>query len=395
MKKTVDDFAFFGGKSVFDSFKTTMNLVVPDRNIFFKYAKASYTARQLTNNGPSVQELEHQLAKFHDVAHCIAFCNCFVGMQLALSLLALPKKEIIVPSLTYRRMADIIGWAGFQPRFCDVDPKTLAISPKTARECINENTAMILAPHPITNICDIEGMETLAAQHNLPLLFDSVEACGGTYSGKMIGGFGDCESFSMHPSKVFNSCEGGYITTNNSLLSEKLKKARTYGFEGKDHIALLGTNAKLNELHAAMGLATLSGIEKQLEANKKLHLSYQKALKDIPGIEVIQYRSNEKCNWKSLLICLNNNWPLDRKATLALLNAENIHARPFYSPAQHTTYQDQAGAGEQALPVTQRAVENHLILPFGSTVTIDDTTLVGDVFSALYNMHDAILERLQ
>ena len=383
-KHHVADFALFGGKPAFDAFRTTMNLVIPDRDVFFEHAKKSFDARHMTNNGPVVRELEEQLARFHQTGHCIAFCNCFTGMFVAMRHLALPgKNEVVVPSLTYRRMADIIDWAGLLPRFCDVDPQTLGISPATARPCINENTALILAPHPITHLCDIEGMEALAAEYGLPLMFDSVEACGGDHRGKMIGGFGNCESFSMHPSKVLNSCEGGYITTNDDKLAQTLRSARAFGFSGRDTIAMLGYNAKLNELHAAVGMATLSGIEQQLADNKRLHLAYQAQLGGLSGVTVISYDMNAKRNWKSLLVRLDEAWPFSREKTLQLLNAENIHARAHYSPPQHSTFPRQAGKGEIPLPVTDEAATNHLLLPFGSTMSVEDTEIVGRVFHSM------------
>ena len=394
-KQHIDDFALFGGKQAFASFRTTMNLVVPDRDIFFTYAKESFAARHLTNHGPTMKELERQLAEFHGVRHCLTFCNCFTAMYIALRCLALAgKREVVVPSLTYRRMADIIDWAGLLPRFCDVDPETLGISPATARPCINENTALLLAPHPITRLCDIDGMERLAQEYGLPLFFDSVEACGGAHTDRMIGGFGDCESFSMHPSKVLNSCEGGYITTNNNDIAQTLKLARAYGFFGRDNIIMLGHNAKLNELHAAMGLATLAGIERQFADNKRIHLAYQAHLSGLPGVTVIPYDHAEKRNWKSVLVRLDDAWPFSREETLQVLNAENIHARPYYSPPQHVSVPRQAGQGVHLMPVTDQAAASHLILPFGSAVSEEDTAIVGQVLRGMSVLRTPLKERL-
>ena len=394
-KRSVSDFALFGGQPIFASFRTTMNLVVPDREVFFRYAEQSFKNRHLTNNGPAVQKLEEQLGELHQVRHCICFCNCFTGMYLTLRVLALAgRKEVVVPSLTYRRMADIIDWAGLLPRFCDVEKETLGVSPSTVRPCINKDTALILAPHPITRLCDIEGMEMLAHEYGLPLVFDSVEACGGTYHGKMIGGFGNCESFSMHPSKVLNSCEGGYVTTNDDELAHKLRITRAFGFYGRDHIETLGLNAKLNELHAAMGLATLCNLDKQIEQNKRVHLAYQKYLSELPGITVIDYDRNERRNWKSALVRLDDAWPFTRAETLQILNAENIHARAYYSPPQHMTFPRQAGKNEHILSVTQEAAENHFLLPFGSTISEADTAVVGEGFTSMLEQSVAIHKKM-
>lgn len=391
MKKSLDDLAFFGGQPIFKRFKTTMNLPKPDKDEFFNALKISYDKHQITNNGPLVQLLEKKLSGFHQAEYCVAFCNCFVGMTIALRELALPgRDEIIVPTLTYRRMADMILWAGYVPRFCDVDPNTLGITPKEVEPCINEHTALILSPHPISNLSDIEGMERLSRKYRLPLFFDSVEATGGSYKGRMIGSFGDAESFSMHPSKVINGAEGGYITTNNKRLATSLSSHRSHGFGEDDEIAGLGCNAQLNELHAAMALASLSTMDDLLEENKRHHLSYQAHLEPIDGLRVVKYPLNEQRNWKSVLVELEPSWPLTRKQTLDVLNKENIHARAYYSPAQHTTIRKQAGFGETPFPVTEEAVEKYMLLPFGWSVSMEDITVVADMLNFIKEQGEAI-----
>ena len=185
MKKNIEDFAVFGGAPVFDSVKTTMNLPRPDKDIFLRELKKSIECRKITDNGPQLLQLEQKLAEFHETKHCIAFSTCFYAMSITLRELALSgKNEVIVPSFTYRRMSDIISWAGLIPRFCDVDEQTLGVTPEQAELCVNDNTAIILAPHPISNLCDIDGMTSLAKKYGLPLLFDAVEANGGCYRGK-------------------------------------------------------------------------------------------------------------------------------------------------------------------------------------------------------------------
>jgi dTDP-4-amino-4,6-dideoxygalactose transaminase len=291
-------------------------------------------------------------------------------------------------------MADIIDWAGLLPRFCDVDSETLGISPATVQPCINENTALILAPHPVTHLCDIDGIEHLARKYGLPLCFDSAEACGGMHKGRMIGGFGDCEAFSMHPRDVLHSCEGGYITTDNDDIAQTLKLARSFGFFGRDNIVMLGHNAKLNELHAAMGLATLAGLERRFADNRRIHLAYQAHLADLPGVAIISYDRAEKRNWKSVLVRLDDAWPFSREETLRVLGAENIHARPCYSPPQHVSVPRQAGKGGRLMPVTEKAATCHLLLPCGSTVSEEDAVRVSQVLHSMLALRAPLKKRL-
>jgi dTDP-4-amino-4,6-dideoxygalactose transaminase len=391
MKKTIDALAFFGGQPVFNAVKTTMNLPRPDKEGFFRGLKKSFDVHQISDNGLLVRTLEEKLAEFHKVKHCVAFCSCFIGMTIALREMALPGKvEIVIPSLTYRRMADIVLWAGYLPRFCDVDPNTLGVTPKEVEPCINENTALILAPHPIVNLCDLDGMEQLAGKYNLPLLIDAVEAFGGSHNGKPIGSFGDAESFSLHPSKILNGAEGGYITTNNKDLAESLRSHRSYGFTEDDEISGLGFNAKSNELHAAMALATFSTLDGLLAENRRHHLCYQTHLEKIDGLRVVKYPTDEKRNWKSVLVELESSWPLTRQQTLDILNDENIWARAYYSPAQHVAIRKQAGAGETSLSVTTDAVEKYMLLPFGYSVSMEDIEIVANILQFIRDNSAAI-----
>ena len=270
-KNNLEELALFGGESLFASPKSTSNLLQPDFEKFLNYSKLFFNQRQYTNNGPNVRLLEKRLAEFHQTNFCITFCSGFWALALAIKALAIKgKTEIVMPSLTYRRMDDIAAWVNLKPHFCEVEQTTLAMSAETVRPCINENTALILGAHPIVNCCDVDGLVVLAKEKNIPLLFDSVESAYESTASGRIGGFGNAEGFSMHACKLINGFGGGYITTNDANLAEHLQKIRTFGFSGADNITMAGgMNAKLNEIHAAMALASLDGIEEQVLLNRE------------------------------------------------------------------------------------------------------------------------------
>lgn len=391
MKKSLSDFALYGGQQAFFSFRTTTNMVPPERDVFFYYAKRAFECRQFTNNGDNLKELERQLALFHDVKHCICVSSGFMALMLAVKVLALPgKSEVVIPSLAYRSSAYILEWAGFVPHFCDVEEETRTVSSDTLEKCINDNTAALVVPHPMVTLCDIEDVTALAKKYNLPLVFDSVEAFGASYKGKMLGGYADAEIFSMHASKALNSCEGGYITTNNDDLAQILKKMRSFGFISKDTVDCLGYNTKLNELHAAMGLAGLSWIDRQFEENKNMHLAYQKNFKDFSGLEIIPYEEDEKRNWKSCLVKITEQWPFSRELTLKFLNAENINAREYYNPPLHLKHPRERCIFSE-LPNTEKVSQNYMLLPFGYSMKAEETEIVADVLKAMLRFKNEIL----
>ena len=372
-KRLIDELAFFGGDCLFNEPKSTSNLVQPDFDNFLHYSKLFFNRQHYTNNGVLVKLLEKRLAEFHDSKFCVAFCNGFWGIVLAMTSLALKgKTEIIMPSLTYRRMADIAAWARLKPHFCEVDPNTLSPNRQTVSECINDRTALILAVHPIVNCCDIEGLVRLGAEHGITVLFDSVEYVYESSNNGKVGKFGDAECFSMHASKLLNGFEGGYVTTNNAELSHRLALLRTYGFEGQDNCVIPGgLNAKLNEIHAAMALANLDRMDQQLIHNRQLYRQYQTDLLMLPGIRLLEFDESVSTSYKNIVVELLDNWPLNRDDTLAILNAENILARAYYSPPLHQkdmSYQHVSAS----LPTTDFLAKRFMLLPCGEFVKLHD-----------------------
>ncbi|MGC8463036.1 MAG: DegT/DnrJ/EryC1/StrS family aminotransferase [Acidimicrobiales bacterium] len=371
------DLALAGGHPLFDVPRSASNLAAPDVERFLAYSRRFYDARRYTNTGPLSVELERRLAQLHDVEHCVTFASGFWALVLALRALALPgRDQVVLPSLTYRRMADVARWASLVPRFCDVDPGTLAIDASTVEPCLGPETAVVLAVHPIVNCCAVDDLEDLATSHHLPLLVDGVESCYETFHGRKVGSFGNAEVFSLHASKLVNGFEGGYLTTDDGDLAGKLALQRGFGFNGHDNVEHFGINAKLNEVHAAMALANLDELEEQVADHRRRYHAYRRALAGIPGLRLLAFDESEQTSCKNIVVELLDDWPLRRALTLELLQAEGILARAYYAPALHqrpTAYRTVAGP----LPVTERLAERFVLLPSGSRVSLTDVAAIG------------------
>jgi len=394
-KKKIEDLVIFGGESLFLIPKSTSNLLKPDFEKFMAYSKLFFDQHQYTNNGPNVKLLEKRLADFHQTDYCITFCSGFWAIALTISALALKgKNEIIMPSLTYRRMADIAAWVNLKPHFCEVEPATLAMSAATVLPCINENTALILAAHPIVNCCDVDGLVALAKEKNIPLLFDSVESVyESTASGK-VGGFGNAEGFSLHACKLMNGFGGGYITTNDASLARQLALMRGFGFEQMDKIVVSnGMNAKLNEMHAAMALASLDGVDEQVTGNRQHYYTYKRLLSAISGIRLLEFDENHEAGYKNIVVELLDEWPLTRQDTISILNAEKILARPYYSPPLHSKPMAFPHVSSD-LPVTDMLAERFLNLPCGQLVSNDDIVDIVEILGFLSANAGPISRRL-
>ncbi|MBE0627423.1 MAG: aminotransferase class I/II-fold pyridoxal phosphate-dependent enzyme [Burkholderiales bacterium] len=395
-KNNLEELAIFGGSSMFAIPKSTSNLLQPNFRQFMGYSKLFFDQHQYTNNGPNVKLLEQRLAAFHETAYCVTFCTGFWAIALAIVALALKgKTEIVMPSLTYRRLADIAAWVNLKPRFCEVEAATLAMSAATVRPCINENTALILGAHPIVNCCDVDGLVALAKEKNIPLLFDSVESVYESTAGGKVGGFGSAEAFSLHACKLLNGFGGGYITTNDASLARQLDSMRGFGFGGVNNVVVPdGINASLNEMHAAMTLASLDGVDEQVERNRQRYYTYRRLLPAIPGIRLLEFNERYRAGYKNIVVELLDEWPLTRADTISILNAEKILARAYYSPPLHRKPMAFPHIPTD-LPVTDRLAEGYLNLPCGQLVSNDDIARIVEMLGFISANANQINDRLR
>lgn len=374
-----ESLSIMGGRPIFEHPRSTAGLYRPDFENFMQYSSTFIAQRQYTNNGPMVRLLELRLAELHRVDHCIAVVNGFWSLVLAMRVLAAPgKKEVIMPSLTYRRMADAVVTAGLVPHFVDVDPATLAMGVNEAKPAIGASTALILGVHPMVNVCDAPGLTRLAHSCSIPILFDSVESTVEMIEGQKVGSFEDAECFSLHASKLINGFEGGYITTNNADLADELRLLRGFGFQGQDTIVSLGLNAKLNEVHASMALANLDALPLHLRHNEDIYDAYSTELASIPGLELMSYSHGEATSFKTILVRLNREWGLTQAESLKVLNAEGIFARPYYNPPLHWE-QGTRGAVSSATTTTDALARSFLVLPSGHQVSTADVGLITEL----------------
>lgn len=394
-KKCMNDLALFGGPRLFDRDLSTSNLLQPDIEKFLGYSRIFFDQGQYTNNGPNVKLLERRLAEFHQTEFCVTFCSGFWAIALAISALAIVgKTEIVMPSLTYRRLNDIAAWVKLKPRFCEVDPITLSMSAATVRPCINENTALILGVHPIVNCCDADELATLAEERNIPILFDSVESAYESVPNGRVGGFGCAEAFSLHVCKLLNGFGGGYVTTNNADLAKQLSIMRGFGFDGMDHIAVpSGLNAKLNEMHAAMTLASLDDVEAQVARNRERYYAYKRLLAGVPGIRLLEFDERYRQGFKNIVTELTDDWPLSREYTISILNAEGILARAYYAPPLHRRPMKYEFVHAD-LPLTDQLSERFLSLPCGHFVSVENIGEMVGMLAFISANGRAIEERL-
>ncbi len=335
--------------------------------------------RWLTNNGIYLQEFEEVVARQAGVRHCVAMCNATIAMEMAVRALGL-QGDVIVPSFTFVATAHALQWQGITLKFCDIDPKTHMIDPTRVEELITPQTTGILAVHLWGGVCDTAALEAIARRHGLKLLFDAAHALGCSREGRMVGGFGDAEVFSFHATKFINTFEGGAVVTNDDALAEHLRKMRNFGFVGYDEVDCLGTNGKMTEVAAAMGLTSLESMDEFISTNRRNHEQYALRLKGIPGVILLPHDdAHGASNYQYIVLEIDEAVAgVSRDIVHRVLLAENVFARRYFYPGCHNMEPYHAlypNAGE-SLPHTEKLSERVLVLPTGTAVASNDIEII-------------------
>ena len=324
--------------------------------------------RWLTNQGRYVQEFEQCIADFVGVKHCIATCNGTAALEIAIRALGLAS-EVIVPSFTFIATAHALQWQGIMPIFCDINPRTHNIDPKQVRRLITSHTTGIIGVHIWGRPCDTEALTKIAQRRDLKLLFDAAHAFGCSHKRQMIGGFGNAEVFSFHATKILNTFEGGAVVTNNDELAVKIRLMKNFGFAGYDNVVSLGINGKMSEVSAVMGLTGLESFDEFVAVNHSNYKQYQQELNGVPGIRLITYDENEKCNYQYIILEAEN-----RDRLLEALHAENILARRYFYPGCH--HMEPYCSEGLSLPKTEHLVQRVLCLPTGTAIDSNDISRI-------------------
>ena len=363
--------AIFGGTPAFSENLHVGRPNIGDRQSLLNRIADMLDRRWLTNNGPYVRELEHQISKLIGVKHCICMCNGTVALEIACRAVGM-KGEVIVPSFTFVATAHALQWQEITPVFCDVDPLTHCIDPAKLERHITPRTSGILAVHTWGHPCDVEALSAIASRHGIKLVYDAAHAFACSHNGRMIGSFGDAEVFSFHATKFFNTLEGGAIATNNDDLAAKIRLMKNFGFRGTDNVIYIGTNGKMNEASAAMGLTNLESLPEFIAVNLDNYTRYRRGLAHIPGIRVLEYPEHEKCNYQYIIVEVDEyRTGVSRDVLVRILQAENILARRYFYPACHRMepYRSYFPHAGMLLPETELLTKRVLSLPTGTGVT--------------------------
>jgi len=383
-KRQASDLAINGGRPAFGEPLHVGRPNIGDKQQYLRMIGEMLERRWLSNNGPLVQEFETRLAKLLGVKHVVAMCNGTIALEIAIRACGLTG-EVIVPSYTFVATAHAIHWQGITPVFADIDPVTHCLDPAAVRRAITPRTSGVVGVHLWGQPAPVEALEVLCADRGLKLMFDAAHALGVSRGNRMIGGFGSCEVFSFHATKFLNCLEGGAATTNDDALAETMRLMRNFGFKGYDNVVHPGTNGKMPEACAAMGLVNLDHIDDFIAANRRNYQVYAELLNELPGLRVLPFEVAERNNWQYVVVEVGEPFGVSRDDIVSALHAENVLARRYFWPGCHRMqpYRDLYPWADTLLPNTNAVAGRVIVLPTGSTMSVADIETVCSVFRAL------------
>ena len=228
---------------------------LPPKEDYLAYLDRIWDSGQMTNQGGLTVELENKLSELFQTDFLLV-CNGTVALQLLLKLSGVEGGEVITTPFSYVATTSSILWEHSKPVYADIERERFCIDPEQVEACFTPETKAILATHVFGYPCDIEKLSMIAAEHKVPLIFDAAHAFGCVWQGKPLAYWGDGSACSFHATKLFHTAEGGGCIIHDRESKEKLDFMRRFGHCKDDHM-FLGINAKISELHAAMGLCNL------------------------------------------------------------------------------------------------------------------------------------------
>lgn len=307
---------------------------LPDFNEFMNEIESIWNNHWLTNNGEKSQELAKRLVDYLQVPEISLFTNGHLALELAIQAFGL-SGEIITTPYTFASTTHAIVRNGLTPVFCDINPDDFTMDVTKIESLITDKTSAILPVHVYGNICNVEEIERIAKKYDLKVIYDAAHAFGEKYKGIGIGNFGEASMFSFHATKVFNTIEGGAVTysNSNSDLGWTLSRLRNFGIKDEATVDWVGSNAKMNEFQAAMGLCNLRHLDENIAKRKSLVEHYRKNLEGIPGVQLNIEQEDVQSNYAYFPIVVHEKeYGKSRNELDELLKEQGIFPRKYFYP---------------------------------------------------------------
>ena len=320
--------------------------------------------RILSNSGPLHRELEARLCAFLGVDHISLMNNGMIALSAAMEAAGV-RGDVITTPYSFVATSHAVRLEQLNPVFVDIRAEDLNIDPAAVEAAITPRTRAIMAVHVYGNPCDVEALQRIADRHGLALIYDAAHAFGVTYRGRGLLSYGDFATLSFHATKAFNTFEGGAVIAASAAGKGRIDSYRNFGIADEVNIPAVGTNGKMSEFNAAVGLLQLDHFNHIRTQRRRVDQIYREGLAGIEGVEPLAIPPGTEPNFSYFPILVRPSYPLDRDGLYEALRSADIHSRRYFYPLLSSLpmYRDLPSAAPGALPVATRAAEQILCLP--------------------------------
>lgn len=354
---------------------------VPDYSEYCKEIRDIWGSRQLTHGGPKYKQLQSDLEKYLGCPHIVLYTNGHLALENVIAAMNFPKGgEVITTPFTFISTTHAIVRNNLVPVFCDVDPDNLTIDASKLEGLITEKTVAIVPVHVYGRICDVDAIENIAKKYSLKVIYDAAHAFGVKYKGISSANFGDASMFSFQATKVFNTFEGGAVCISDGSIVELLNELKNFGITGHESIQYVGGNAKMSELHAAVGICNLRHLEEEIARRKKAAMHYDERLSGVNGIRIPAPQRDVESNYAYYPVFFDG-FQKSRDEVFEELGREQIAARKYFYPITNSfaCYKNLPTADANKTPVAKYLGDTVLALPLYADLSLADTDKICDI----------------
>jgi dTDP-4-amino-4,6-dideoxygalactose transaminase len=359
---------------------------LPPIEEFIEGLREIWGTHWLTNRGPMLRRYEQILSEYFNTPNICLFNNGTLALQIGLQGMGI-SGEVITTPFTFVATTHALYWNKIRPVFVDIESEYYTIDPKAVEAAITPWTTAILAVHVYGYPCQLEALAEIARRHNLKLIYDAAHAFGVTVNGKSICHYGDLSMLSFHATKLYHSIEGGMLTFKDPGLKITFDYLKNFGFKNEMEVVMPGTNAKMNEMQALMGILVLQHIDELIERSRKIDEIYRDRLKNISGIkfpppvpkEIFYNHAYEPIE------IIEDEFGMSRDALTEKLKKNNIYCRRYFYPLICDFPCYSSLSVNDPLTIARSIAKRILTLPIYDALTIEDVDIICDRITDIHN----------
>jgi dTDP-4-amino-4,6-dideoxygalactose transaminase len=323
--------------------------------------------------GDVVERFEHEWAAYCRTAHAVAVGNGTDAVHLALRALGIgPGDEVVVPTNTFVATAEGVVLAGATPRFADVGPDTLLLTPATLAAAITPRTRAVIVVHLYGQMADMDAIGRIAASSGLAVIEDAAQAHGASWRGAPAGSFGHVGCFSFYPGKNLGAFgDAGAVVTDDAEIARRVRSMHDHGRTGGSHYEheFLGMNSRMDALQAAVLLAKLPRLESWAAARRAVAARYRTYLARGP-VRLVADASGSEHGYHLLVARVPDRDRVRRTLAQAGIETGLHYPVPCHRQAPYRGY---AGVD---LPIAEQAAGEIVSLPMFPHLTTEQVTRV-------------------